>query len=175
MALFSIFDHHSPTRRSEINKGIRGSSYPNWPPLFFSVFDRVLSLSLSLVRMRIDTSSTLLQVGLDEEDSMVNPDPDSRSSASTPVSIRHPEFWLYDGSIVLAVGNTLFRVHQTILANHSEVFADLFTIPQPDGEFMIDGCHVVHLYDDEKDFLDLLKAVYRPEYVVHRKFLKFRV
>ncbi|KAF9522445.1 hypothetical protein CPB83DRAFT_899627 [Crepidotus variabilis] len=94
-------------------------------------------------------------------------DVDSSSTvrANSPASVRHPEFWLYDGSVVLAVEKTLFRVHQTILANHSEVFADLFTIPQPDGEFMIDGCHIVQLYDDENDFSDLLKAVYRPDHL----------
>ncbi|KAF8173655.1 hypothetical protein BJ912DRAFT_1078162 [Pholiota molesta] len=76
----------------------------------------------------------------------------------------HETFWLYDGSIILCVQKTLFRVHQTILANHSEVFADLFTVPQPDGESMIEGCHVVHLHDDEKDFVDLLNAVYTPNH-----------
>lgn len=85
------------------------------------------------------------------------------SQAAT--SIRHHKFWLYDGSIVLHVQNTLFRVHQTILANHSEVFADLFTVPQPDGERTIDGCPVVDLFDDEKNFVDLLNAVYTPECV----------
>lgn len=89
-------------------------------------------------------------------------------SSTTPLTAsltRHEEFWLYDGSIVLAVENTLFRVHQTILANHSEVFADLFTLPQPDGEDMIDGCHVVRLYDDnENDFADLLRAMYHPDH-----------
>ncbi len=89
------------------------------------------------------------------------PTPDTNPLVIHPT--RHEEFWLYDGSIVLAVENTLFRVHQTILANHSEVFADLFTVPQPENEDTIDGCHVVHLYDDEKDFVDLLKAMYHPE------------
>lgn len=99
----------------------------------------------------------------------------SMSSTTTPPTVRltrHGEFWLYDGSIVLAVENTLFRVHQTILANHSEVFADLFTIPQPEGEDMIDGCPVVHLYDDrEQDFADLLRAMYHPEYVPSPRLL----
>ena len=97
----------------------------------------------------------------------VNGSPSSLPSASsqTAASIRHHKFWLYDGSIVLHVQNTLFRVHQTILANHSEVFADLFTVPQPDGERTIDGCPIVGLYDDEKDFVDLLNAVYTPECV----------
>ncbi|KIM42349.1 hypothetical protein M413DRAFT_444773 [Hebeloma cylindrosporum] len=76
---------------------------------------------------------------------------------------RHPEFWFYDGSIVLSVQETLFRVHQTILSTHSDIFADLFTVPQPDGEYVIEGCHVVILHDDAKDFEDLLRAVYHPK------------
>jgi BTB/POZ domain len=79
----------------------------------------------------------------------------------------HPDFWLYDGSIVLSVESCLFRVHQTILANHSEIFSDLFTVPQPveDAEEMIEGCRIVHLPDSESDFVDLLNAIYRPECV----------
>jgi hypothetical protein len=98
-----------------------------------------------------------------------SPASSNQSVAPTP----HEIFWLYDGSIILCVQNTLFRVHQTILANHSEVFADLFTVPQPDGESMIEGCHVVHLHDDEKDFVDLLNAVYTPKYVTCLSFLHF--
>lgn len=85
---------------------------------------------------------------------------------SSKLPSRHPDFWLYDGSIILSVESTLFRVHQTILANHSEIFADLFTVPQPQGEHMMDGCHMVYLQDSEKDFEDLLKAVYVPECVI---------
>jgi len=60
----------------------------------------------------------------------------------------------------------LFRVHQTILSNHSEFFAGLFTVPQPSGEAVIDGCHVIPFYDDKvEDVVDLLKAVYDPSYV----------
>lgn len=101
----------------------------------------------------------------------------TRSSQSSVEPTRHSEFWLHDGSIVLCVQETLFRVHQTILANHSEVFADLFRLPQPMEEGVgeestsesamqkIDGCHVVHLQDDVDDFVDLLKAIYHPSYV----------
>lgn len=93
----------------------------------------------------------------------VSPIPSGQTPEITIHPTMHDEFWLYDGSIVLAVEHTLFRVHRTILANHSEVFADLFTVPQPEDEDTIDGCHVVRLYDDEKDFVDLLKAMYHPE------------
>lgn len=90
----------------------------------------------------------------------------SFGSDETPPTLdlkRHEEFWLYDGSVVLAVGDTLFRVHKTVLANHSEVFADLFTVPQPLGEDTIDGCHIVRLHDNREDFIDLLRAMYQPE------------
>lgn len=79
---------------------------------------------------------------------------------------RSTDFWLHDGSIVLAVEGTLFRVHQTILTNHSEIFADLFGLPVPSGadddDEHIDGCRVVVLHDSAGDFEDLLRAIYHP-------------
>ncbi|KLO06813.1 hypothetical protein SCHPADRAFT_932840 [Schizopora paradoxa] len=38
----------------------------------------------------------------------------------------HGEVWYADGNIILATGNHLFRVHKSILAKHSTVFADMF-------------------------------------------------
>ncbi|KAJ7502392.1 hypothetical protein B0H11DRAFT_1712446 [Mycena galericulata] len=79
---------------------------------------------------------------------------------------RYEEFWFHDGSIVLLVGSLMFRVHQTVLSTHSEVFAGLFIVPQPPpntkGQEMIDGCHVVQLHDHPPDFVDLLKGIYHP-------------
>ena len=95
--------------------------------------------------------------------------PDTTDTLSPPT--QHPDFWFYDGSIILSVHNTLFRVHQTILSNHSEFFAGLFTVPQPSGEAIVDGCHVVPLYDKVEDVVDLLKAVYDPSYASHILFL----
>ena len=99
----------------------------------------------------------------DDNPTIAGPPSSTMYSLPTP----HPDFWLYDGSIVLSVESCLFRVHQTILANHSEIFSDLFTLPQPveDEEAMIEGCRIVHLPDSESDFVDLLKAIYRPECV----------
>ncbi|KAJ7048133.1 hypothetical protein C8F01DRAFT_1214352 [Mycena amicta] len=78
------------------------------------------------------------------------------------------EFWFHDGSIVILVGTIMFRVHQTVLSAHSEVFAGLFTLPQPavsaKGQEMIEGCHIVQLHDPSEDFIDLLKGIYRPGY-----------
>ena len=90
---------------------------------------------------------------------------DSDTTGMIAPLTQHPEFWFHDGSIIFSVQHTLFRVHQTVLSNHSEVFAGLFTLPQPSGEALIDGCHIVPLYDDKvEDVVDLLKAVYDPSY-----------
>lgn len=80
------------------------------------------------------------------------------------MATQHPDFWFRDGSIVLCVDKTLFRVHQTILGKHSEVFEDLFSLPQPTGEDeeMVEGCRVVMLHDSKEDFVDLLSAIYDP-------------
>lgn len=82
-----------------------------------------------------------------------------------PNPTKHEDFWFHDGSVILQVESKLFRVHQTILANHSEVFAGLFEVPQPPGENMLEGCHIVVLHDKEQDFVDLLHAVYNPSCV----------
>ncbi|KAJ7646693.1 hypothetical protein FB45DRAFT_781013 [Roridomyces roridus] len=79
---------------------------------------------------------------------------------------RSEEFWFHDGSIILLVGSQMFRVHQTVLSTHSEVFAGLFTVPQSSDKEkdMIEGCHVVQLHDNPTDFVDLLKGIYSPSH-----------
>lgn len=94
---------------------------------------------------------------------------DHNTCSSTPdwkvVATQHPDFWFSDGSIVLCVDKALFRVHQTILGKHSEVFEDLFTLPQPiQEEEMVEGCRVVMLHDSKEEFGDLLNAIYDPSY-----------
>ncbi|EAU89406.1 hypothetical protein CC1G_07632 [Coprinopsis cinerea okayama7 len=80
--------------------------------------------------------------------------------ASSQEVTKHPEFYYSDGSIVLRVQNTLFKVHQSVLARHSDVFGGMWDMPQPDGIELVDGCPVVELQDDVKDFTDTLWAVY---------------
>ena len=93
-------------------------------------------------------------------------------NASITNSTRHPDLWFDDGSIILHVETTLFRVHRSTLSTHSEVFADMFRIPQPPDHDIIEGCSVVHLPDSANDFIYLLKALYDPLYVETTFFSK---
>ncbi len=73
-------------------------------------------------------------------------------------------YWFDDGNIVLKAGDTLYRVHSSIFARHSEVFKDMFSIPQPskqeDETEMIDGCPIISLTDTEYYIEDLISIFY---------------
>ncbi|KDQ58283.1 hypothetical protein JAAARDRAFT_262371 [Jaapia argillacea MUCL 33604] len=72
-----------------------------------------------------------------------------------------------DGNVVLAAENAdhklrHFRVHRSILALHSPVFADIFTMPvQPEAE-QYDGVPLVRLSDQSEDVSEFLKSFYGP-------------
>lgn len=76
---------------------------------------------------------------------------------------RHPDLWFKDGSIVLKVQKTLFKVHQSLLSSHSTIFADMLGVPQPPDQNTIEGCPLVEVPDDAADFAYLLKAIYDPK------------
>lgn len=93
----------------------------------------------------------------------LSPQPKPRQICGDPQNaVKHPDFWFEDGSIVLVAENTTFRVHKSLLAHHSEFFADLFTVPQPLNSDLIDGLHFVPLSDSLDDVVDVLKVIYHP-------------
>ncbi|KAF7327970.1 hypothetical protein MKEN_00377200 [Mycena kentingensis (nom. inval.)] len=68
--------------------------------------------------------------------------------------------WFLDGNIVLVAGSVAFKVHRGQLRRHSEVFDDLFSIPQPPEQDLFDGCPWVELHDSPTDVLYFLTALY---------------
>ena len=75
---------------------------------------------------------------------------------------RSPDFWFDDGSVVLHVESTQFRVHRSVLSANSEVFRGMFSLPQPTtvDRDLVDGCPVVRLADKVVDWTHVLKALY---------------
>lgn len=80
------------------------------------------------------------------------------------------DVWYTDGSVVLVAERTAFRVHCTILAAYSEIFKDMFGIPQPStsdpSTETYEGHQVVRLQDAVADVKHFLKAIYDFPYVV---------
>ncbi|KAF7320664.1 BTB domain-containing protein [Mycena chlorophos] len=82
------------------------------------------------------------------------------STPSVLTTLTRSPLWFSDGNIVLVARGVGFKVHQGQLARHSEVFADVFSIPQPPEQDLVEGCAWVELYDSPDDVLYFLSALY---------------
>ncbi|KDQ13715.1 hypothetical protein BOTBODRAFT_366169 [Botryobasidium botryosum FD-172 SS1] len=99
----------------------------------------------------------------EEEDPLLAPGSTSTKAELGPV--RHDELYFEGGHVVLAMGPrpTLFRVQQAMLANHSEIFRDMFAIGQPCPDYPREGCSddkPIPLPDDPEEFSCVLKVLY---------------
>ncbi|RDX49031.1 hypothetical protein OH76DRAFT_1351508 [Lentinus brumalis] len=75
---------------------------------------------------------------------------------------RDEELWYDDGTIVVVAGNVEFWVYKGVLAAHSPVFADMFSLPQPQPTFVSQEsqrCPVVSVIDSPEDLRLVLKAI----------------
>ncbi|THH27559.1 hypothetical protein EUX98_g6624 [Antrodiella citrinella] len=70
------------------------------------------------------------------------------------------DVWFPDGNVVLVAGAAAFKVHKGQLERHSEIFQDLFSVPQPQDQPLLDDCPWVELHDSSTDVLHLLRALY---------------
>lgn len=66
---------------------------------------------------------------------------------------RSDVLWYDDGNIILQADKTQFRVHKSILSQHSTVLRDTFKVPRPlpTPKNTQDGCQVVKM-DGDKDY-----------------------
>ena len=77
-----------------------------------------------------------------------------------PGHLVRSDFWFRDGNIVIIAGSAAFKVHRGQLERHSEIFSDLFSIPQPMEQDLIDGCSYVELTDSPSDVFYFFSALY---------------
>ncbi|KAF7377619.1 BTB domain-containing protein [Mycena sanguinolenta] len=80
----------------------------------------------------------------------------------TEEELTRSDIWHDDGSVVLLVESTLFRVHWGVICLHSTFFRDMRDLPQPADQLNIEGCPVIELHDSLEDVKHLLDALYNP-------------
>ncbi|TCD60634.1 hypothetical protein EIP91_009751 [Steccherinum ochraceum] len=105
----------------------------------------VLTLFQTMYKyLRLDTSASSTQAS---------------GSGANQVQIVRGGVWFEDGSVVLIAQGKGFKVYKGILAHNSEIFRDMFNIPQPEEPETLDGCPVVHMQDDVSDLECFLSAL----------------
>ena len=86
----------------------------------------------------------------------------AHAAACEPTS---QDWWFHDGDVVLAAGTMLFKVHSTVLAAGSGVFADLFALGSPEANGEDEqannwGVPTIPVHDDANDWLEVLPWLY---------------
>ncbi|KAI0742417.1 hypothetical protein C8Q80DRAFT_1188230 [Daedaleopsis nitida] len=79
------------------------------------------------------------------------------------------EFWFDDNTVILVAGQVKFCVYKEVLASQSEVFKDLFSLPQP-PQLSTGDTHeaedrrrpIVHLYDSPESIRHVLRVCMPP-------------
>ncbi|KAG9006503.1 hypothetical protein FRB93_008631 [Tulasnella sp. JGI-2019a] len=77
---------------------------------------------------------------------------------------QHPKHYYDDGNIIFCVELTLFRLYRGLLARHSEVMRNMFSVAssEPASQDTIDGVPTVTLHDSAIDFACLLDFLLSP-------------
>ena len=93
---------------------------------------------------------------------------DVESSVDPTAITPHDTFYLEDGNVEVLCGNTLFRVHPTILFFHSPALRQMFAQPNLTSAESPNGCPRIHSSDTTTDFAALLNMIYLPRHVALR-------
>lgn len=99
-------------------------------------------------------------------------EPSVTQAAGPGVRVEQPNYargsvWFDDGNIVFVAEGTAFRVYRGILSRNSDVFHDMFTVPQPPDEDKWEGCDVVHFTDSAADWGSILSILFDSSQTTH--------
>ena len=115
-------------------------------------FFNIPAAAVSSSTLSISTVSDLTPTELGEE----------IEESEDQVASRHDTFYFDDGNVEIVCGDTIFRVHSTVVSFSSSRLRDtlspytLLNAPMPDG------CPRVVFKDSAEDFAVLLKMIYTP-------------
>ncbi|KLO17799.1 hypothetical protein SCHPADRAFT_925657 [Schizopora paradoxa] len=84
----------------------------------------------------------------------------TKTTSAAAKALRHETHWYLDGSVVVHMQNTIFRLHRSALVRKSDFFARLFE-EMGDGARVekMSGCPIVRVKGDPEDFAILLDAL----------------
>ena len=77
----------------------------------------------------------------------------------------HDTFYFEDGNVEIVCGDTVFRVHSTVISFSSSKLRDILSPPILLNAPMPEGCPRVTVSDNAEDFAVLLEMIYTPGWV----------
>ena len=89
---------------------------------------------------------------------------DDESLIDSTAITSHAAFYLEDGNVEVLCGNTLFRVHVSVLSPYSHVLGQMLSKVNLAAAESPNGCPRILSSDVATDFVTLLKIVYLPAY-----------
>ena len=104
----------------------------------------------------------------DEEsriDSTISDSSDDELPSDPTTVPQHKTFYLEDGNVEVLCGNTLFRVHTSVLSFHSPALRRMFTQASLATAESPNGCPRISSSHTATDFTTLLKMIYLPGFV----------
>ena len=81
------------------------------------------------------------------------------------VTTRHNTFYFEDGNVEITCGDTVFRVHSTVVSFSSSKLRDILSPSTLLDAPMPGGCPRIVFTDSAEDFAILLQMIYTPGYV----------
>lgn len=128
-----------------------------------SVLRSVESSPDSFVDVHISaTSSPTLSISTISDLTPTELDDDIGEGGGAQTNIHHDTFYFEDGNVEIVCGNTVFRVHSTIISFASPKLRDIFS-RMPHAHTQMSGRYPRVIFDDSvEDFSVLLKLIYTP-------------
>ena len=129
------------------------SSPEPFPEPFPKTFVEVPTGTPSSPTFSISTVSDLVPTELDE---------DIGDSGGKRMATRHDTFYFEDGNVEVMCGDTLFRVHSTVVSFSSPKLRDMLSPSTPLNAPTPEGRHRIISKDNSEDFAIPLKMIYTP-------------
>ena len=121
------------------------------------IFVNLPSTTASSPTMSISTVSDLTSTEFGEDTEHTDGD-------STAAPRRHHTFYFADGNVEVVCGNTVFRVHSSIISLASSKLRDMLSPSALLNAPMPEGCPRIVFADSSEDFAVLLKMICMPGY-----------
>ncbi|KAF9646654.1 hypothetical protein BDM02DRAFT_2982701 [Thelephora ganbajun] len=167
----SIFQHLEPISVVQVAESTSTTFVDAHDPI---VSSPTLNISTTFVDIRDPAvSSPTLSISTVSDLTPTELGDDIGEDSGERITTRHETFYFQDGNVEILCGDTLFRVHSTVISFASSKLRDILSQQALLHAPMPEGCARITLTDSAEDFAVLLKMIYTPGFPARNKIPEF--